>query len=246
MKKPHMALALMEMPRMVMEVGSLMLSAPWLRGLPKGDGHAVMIIPGFLGDDRLNRSLVRYLTHLGYSAAGWGMGPNLGPNYFAVDELKDRVTNLAKEGDGTITLIGHSLGGLYAREIARMQPDNVRQVISLGSPFGKGSEQGSNAQGMFDRINPRVNGSSQLNDSHKDLALAPPVPTTSIYTKSDGVVNWRTNIQFPNHPRVQNIEVIGSHSGLTLNPAVWYLLAHRLQHTRDDWQPLKSRLFHHH
>ncbi len=241
-----MALAMMEMPRMFMELGSLMLSAPWLRNLPKGDGHAVMIIPGFLGNDRLNHSLVKYLKHLGYSAAGWEMGRNLGPDHFSVDELKERVTNLANTGDGTISLIGHSLGGLYAREIARMQPYNVRQVISLGSPFGKGSEQGSNARGMFNRVNPGINQHSLFNDGHNELAQAPPVPTTSIYTKSDGVVNWRTNIQLPNHPNVQNIEVFGSHSGLSLNPAVWYLLANRLQHTRDNWQPFKSNLFNHH
>ena len=246
MKKPHMALALMEMPRMVMELGSLMLSVPWLRKLPKGDGHAVMIIPGFLGNDRLNHALVRYLKHLGYSAAGWGMGRNLGPDHFAVDELKDRVTHLAETGDGSITLIGHSLGGLYAREIARMQPDNVRQVISLGTPFAKGSGQGSIVRGLFDRVNPGTNRNSLFNNRWNEFAEAPPVPTTSIYTKSDGVVNWRSNIQLPNHPRVQNIEVLGSHSGLTLNPAVWYLLADRLQYTRDNWQPLKSKLFNHH
>jgi pimeloyl-ACP methyl ester carboxylesterase len=246
MKKPHIALAMMEMPSMVMELGSLMLSAPWLRSLPKGDGHAVMIIPGFLGNDRLNHSLVRYLKHLGYNAAGWGMGRNLGPDHFAVDELKGRVTNHAETGDGTITLIGHSLGGLCAREIARMYPDNVRQVISLGTPFGKGSKKGSNAKGMFDRVNPGTKENSMFNDGWNKFAKAPPVPTTSIYTKSDGVVNWRTNIQHANHPMVQNIEVLGSHSGLTLNPAVWYLLADRLQYTRDNWEPIQSRLFNHH
>ena len=162
-----------------------------------------MFIPGFLGNDRLNNTLVKYLKHLGYRAKGWGMGRNLGPDHFAIDELKDRVTNLANTGDGTITLIGHSLGGLYAREIARMQPDNVRQVISLGSPFSKGSDQGSNARGMFDRINPGKNGNSYLNEGQNDFATAPPVPTTSIYTKSDGVVNWRTNIQLPNFFNVQ-------------------------------------------
>jgi pimeloyl-ACP methyl ester carboxylesterase len=246
MKKPHIALALMEMPRLVMELGSLMFSAPWLRRLPKGDGHAVMIIPGFLGNDRLNHSLVRYLKHLGYNAAGWGMGRNLGPDHFAIDELKDRVTDLANTTNGTITLIGHSLGGLYAREIARMQPDNVRQVISLGTPFGKGSKKGSNAKGMFDRVNPGTKKNSLFNDGWNKFAEAPPVPTTSIYTKSDGVVNWRTNIQHANHPKVQNIEVLGSHSGLTLNPAVWYLLALRLQQPHDNWQPLKSKLFNQH
>jgi pimeloyl-ACP methyl ester carboxylesterase len=245
MKKPHMALAMMEMPRLVMELGSLKLSEPWLRKLPKGDGHGIMVIPGFLGDDRLNRSLVRFLVHLGYNASGWGMGVNFGPDHFVIDELIERMSRHAEQADGTITLIGHSLGGLYARELARMQPDKVRQVISLGSPFATGSDQGSNARGMYDRLNPSSHEGSHLMKGKQEFALAPPVPTTSIYTKTDGVVNWRSNIQIANHQKVQNIEVFGSHSGLTLNPAVWYLLAQRLQHTRDDWQPFKSKLFRH-
>ena len=80
----------------------------------------------------------------------------------------------------------------------------------------------------------------------KDLATAPPVPTTSIYTKGDGVVNWRTSIQNEDHPQTQNIEVIGSHCGLTLNPAVWYLITDRLHQQANDWQLFESRLFHHH
>ena len=246
MNRPHWALALAEAPRVAMEAASLMLGAPWLTQLPKGDGHAVMIIPGFLGGDQLNRSLLSFLKHLGYNAAGWGMGRNFGPDHFRVEDLAARVTKHAAKGDGTITLIGHSLGGIYAREIARMQPENVRQVITLGSPFGKGRTRGSNAGRLFDRLNPGTNGQSSLDDGEDEYALAPPVPTTSIYTKSDGVVNWRTNIQSQNHPQIQNIKVHGSHSGLTLNPAVWYLLADRLKHTRRSWQPVKSRLFHHH
>ena len=246
MNRPHWTLALAESPRVAMEAASLMLGAPWLTRLPKGDGHAVMIIPGFLGGDSLNRSLLGFLKHLGYNAVGWGMGRNLGPDHFLVEDLAARVAEHAKGGDGTITLIGHSLGGMYAREIARMQPENVRQVISLGSPFGKGRDQGSNAGPLFDRLNPEVNGQSKPHDGEDEFALAPPVPTTSIYTKSDGVVNWRTNIQSQNHPQVQNIEVLGSHCGLTLNPAVWYVLSDRLQHTRKSWQPLKSRLVNHH
>ena len=244
MKSPHWTLAMAEAPRMAIEIGSLMFSAPWLSQLPKGDGHSVMIIPGFMGNDSLNRSLIKFLNYLGYQAAGWGMGRNYGPAHFSVDELEARVTKHAKQGDGSVTLIGHSLGGFYAREIARMQPSKVRQVISLGTPFADDRNQGSNASGFFNRLNPGINAPSQ--DQKTAFSEAPPVPTTSIYTKSDGVVNWRTNIQSKNHHQVQNIEVIGSHSGLTLNPAVWYLLADRLQHTRDSWQPIKSRLFRHH
>jgi pimeloyl-ACP methyl ester carboxylesterase len=230
----------------MMEFAGLLMSKSLLDKLPRGDGHGVMVIPGFMSDDPFNQSLVNFLNGLGYRASGWQMGRNLGPSSFSVDDLKVKLERLGNAGRGKVSLIGHSLGGIYAREIARMEPDFIRQVISLGTPFGEGRDTGSNASRLYQQLNPNDNSDLDLQAQQEELALAPPVPTTSIYTKTDGVVNWRTSIQGRDHHQTQNIEVLGSHCGLTLNPAVWYLVADRLRLDASSWQPFESRLFNHH
>ncbi|MFK8048108.1 MAG: alpha/beta hydrolase [Halioglobus sp.] len=247
MNPPHLALALSEAPRVLIEAGILAVVKKRLaKKLPRGDGHGVMVIPGFMGDDPLNQSLVDFLNGLGYRASGWQMGRNLGPGSFSEDDLQAKIERLGRAGGGKISLIGHSLGGIYAREIARRNPEIVRQVISLGSPFGEGRDAGSNASRLYRKLNPKDDTDPERLALQKVLAKAPPVPTTSIYTKADGVVNWRTSIQKKNHRKVQNIQVIGSHCGLTLNPAVWYLLANRLPQKESNWAPFESSIFKHH
>lgn len=243
MKPPHWSLALTEAPRALAEIAGLSLSKPLLSKLPSGDGHGVMVIPGFMGDDPYNQSLVDFLKELGYEASGWNMGRNLGPNSFSIDALRENLEELIQVGGGKVSLIGHSLGGIYAREIARMEPSVIRQVISLGTPFGEGRDSGSNASRLYKKLNPDDQSDLELRAQQEELATAPPVPTTSIYTKGDGVVNWRTTVQGKSHHQVQNIEVLGSHCGLTVNPVVWYLLANRLSLHADHWQPFQSPLF---
>ena len=244
MKPPHWSLALTEAPRALTEFGAqVLLRRVLLSKLPRGDGHGVMVIPGFMGDDSLNRSLVDFLNKLGYRASGWQMGRNLGLGSISLDDLRAKLERLERASGGKVSLIGHSLGGIYAREIARMQPHTIRQVISLGSPFGDGRDSGSHASRLHQMLNPDIQVDPNLLRLRDGLAIAPPVPTTSIYSKSDGVVNWRTAIQNKGHHQTQNIQVFGSHCGLTLNPAVWYLVADRLLHDETSWQPFKSVLF---
>jgi pimeloyl-ACP methyl ester carboxylesterase len=245
-KPPHWSLALSEAPRTALEFASLKLCKSLLHNLPPGDGHGVMVLPGFMSDDPFNEPLVRFLNKLGYRASGWQLGRNFGPGSFSADDLRVKLDRLVRAGRGKVTLIGHSLGGIYAREIARDEPETIRQVISLGTPFGEGRETGSNASRLYNKLNPTATVDPELHAQRENLAIAPPVPTTSIYTRGDGVVNWRTSIQNPDHQQTQNIEVVGSHCGLTVNPAVWYLLANRLRHDQTSWQPFESRLFNHH
>ena len=224
MKPPHWLLALSDAPRALIDAGFLQVAAPLLHRLPPGNGQAVMVIPGFMGDDRGNMPLIRFLQRLGYNASGWGQGRNLGPSRFSDENLRTELSALAGSSGGPVTLVGHSLGGIYAREIARMEPDNIRQVITLGSPFGPGRDTGSHASRMYKRLNPNAD----PRDDDNALATPPPVRTTAIYTKADGVVNWRTSVQEGNHGHVHNIEVLGSHIGLNLNAAVWYWVAKKL------------------
>ena len=116
MKPPNMFLALSDAPRALADVAFLNMAAPLLRKLPRTKRpHGVMVIPGFLGDDAGNRPLIRFLRHLGYTASGWQQGRNLGPESFTEDSLREAMEPLIEAGNGKLSLVGHSLGGIYAR-----------------------------------------------------------------------------------------------------------------------------------
>jgi pimeloyl-ACP methyl ester carboxylesterase len=234
---PSALLALTEAHRAVVEVVSLRLTRRLLNKAPRGDGHPVMVLPGFLGADGYNAGFRRYLTGLGYAVHGWGLGRNLGPREGVLESLEARMTFLSERYDGPISLVGHSLGGIFARELARQFPDRVRQVISLGSPFGEGRMIASYPARLFTALNPP----DELPIDEGILHLAPPVPTTAIYSRGDGVVNWQTTLQRDGHARTQNIEVRGSHCGMTFNPAIWYLVADRLAQPLNGWKPFERR-----
>ena len=233
---PSLWLSLTEVHRAAAEILSLGLSRRMLERLaPSGDGHPVMVLPGFFGSDAYNTALRRFLARRGYAVHGWGQGVNLGPRDGVLEDLQERFLDLAARYDEPLTLIGHSLGGIFAREIAREYPDKVRHVISLGSPFGEGRMSGSIPARLFSALNPP----EELPVEQETLADPPPVPTTAIYSRGDGIVNWRTTLQEAGHDRTQSIRVRGSHCGMTLNPAIWYLVAECLAHDTGNWQPFR-------
>ncbi|MFT4769122.1 MAG: pimeloyl-ACP methyl ester carboxylesterase [Glaciecola sp.] len=232
---PAAWLALTEPQRVALEVVSLASVRRLLNNLAPGDGHPVMVLPGFLGSDAYNASLRRFLSGLGYKVHGWGQGRNLGPRGNALESLMERVAMLSERYGEPLSLVGHSLGGIFARELAREEPARVRQVITLGSPFGRGRHSASYPARLFEALNPTDDLPVALDDLHR----APPVPTTAVYSKGDGIVNWRTafqNLDFA-HGSTQNIQVRGSHCGMTFNPTVRYVIADRLRQAMDDWQP---------
>ena len=225
MKPPNLLLALSDAPRALTDAIFLKIATPLLRKLPPTQRpQSVMVIPGFLGDDRGNRPLIEFLRHLGHTAVGWDQGRNMGTQSFDEGGLRKSMASLIAAGNGKITLVGHSLGGIYAREIARSEPDSIEQVITLGSPFGRGRQNASHANRLYQRLNPQPD----ERGNEDTLATPPPVPTTAIYTKADGVVNWRTSVQAGSNHHVHNIEVLGSHIGLNVNAAVWYWIAKKL------------------
>lgn len=235
---PAAWLALTEPQRVVLELASLASVKRLLEKLPPGDGHPVMVLPGFMGSDAYNASLRRFLRKLGYKVHGWGQGRNLGPRDSALESLLQRVSDFGDIYGEPLSLVGHSLGGIFAREIAREAPALVRQVITLGSPFGRGRHSGSYPAKLFDALNPADDLPVALDDLHR----APPVPTTAVYSKGDGIVNWRTSLQSLDfaHGITQNIQVRGSHCGMTLNPVVWYVIADRLRQSLDAWEPFSA------
>jgi len=234
---PSAWLALTEGHRAVIDMISLRMSRKALASVPNGDGHAVMVLPGFMGGDGYNGALRRFLSKRNYGVHGWGLGRNLGPREGVLEAMSNRLEDLYDEYGGPVSLVGHSLGGIYARELARSMPDKVRQVISLGSPFGEGRMGASYPGKLFAAMNPM----DELPLDQDILPIAPPVPTTAVYSHGDGVVNWQTAVQHNGHEQTQNIRVRGSHCGMTLNPTVWFLVAERLAQSEGDWKPFVSR-----
>lgn len=235
--RPSRVLAALEL-RALGEMSSFALSAPALAAmLPRGERRPVLVLPGFLADDSSTRAMRRLLGHLGHDVHAWKQGRNIGPSNEIIDGMVRRVDRL-HQAHGPIDIVGWSLGGIYAREIARLAPDVVRQVITMGSPFQTTGSHESNASGAFRALQNR-------HDPHFEQHRVPswardpiPVWTTSIYTKTDGIVHWSQCLNV-HHPHTENIEVRGSHCGLGFNPAAMWIIADRLAQPSDQWQRFK-------
>ena len=219
-----------------MEMTSLAYLWPMLASEPRGDGHPVMVLPGFTAGDQSTLVLRRLLTRLNYNAIPWQLGQNTG-SYEIQDRLLARFEELVGEQDEKITLIGQSLGGVFARILATRWPERVRQVITLGSPFASASTDSTNA--LVGQLFRYLSGMSE--DEMRDQMLefpsqALPVPSTAIYSKTDGVVHWSTCLEYAGE-QAENVEVLGSHSGMGFNPMVLHVIADRLAQAEGRWAP---------
>ena len=225
------------------ELASFIALRPALNALPKGDGHGVLVLPGFLAGDRSTGAIRSLLKSLGYQAAGWNLGRNIHITDERVEAMTARIAEVSEETGGKISIIGWSLGGVLARELAKAMPDHVRQVISLGSPIANDPGSHTSVHRLFKYFNGE-RPEPQRDGNFENLADAPPVPTTSILTKGDGVVHWRGSVQHP-HPdtegQTENIEVIASHIGLGVNPTVMMAIADRLAQPEGEWKPFEAK-----
>lgn len=221
--------------RGVWEFGSVLPTWPLLQRAPKGDGHAVIVFPGLSANDASTAPLRHYLSSLGYETEGWGQGLNFGPRAGVLEAAKARVKAAATRSKGPVSLVGWSLGGIYAREIAKELPELVRGVITLGTPFA-GPPKSTNAWRLYELVSQR---NIDREREKFDLPVAPPLPTTSIFSKTDGIVSWQGSIQsaVEGHAQTENIEVIASHFGIGLNPSAWWAVADRLAQAQGDWKP---------
>ena len=205
--------------------------------LPQGDNHPVLVFPGFLASSRSTVPLRKYLADLGYRSHRWKLGYNMGYSYKLHYGMRDRVTELFERYGEKVSLVGWSLGGVYARELAREMPDIVRQVISMGSPF-RGHPSSSNVHKIFNMFTEVPY--DELPESFlQDMAHPPPVPTTALYTRGDGVVAWQSTVELSDREDVENIHVGGAHLGLGFNPRTLYVLADRLAQPEGKWRPFK-------
>lgn len=207
------------------------------RFLPQGDNHPVLVFPGFLSSSRATHPLRKYLADLGYRSHRWKLGYNMGYSFKLHYGMRDRVTELVERYGEKISLVGWSLGGVYARELAREMPDIVRQVITMGSPF-RGHPSSSNVHKIFNMFS-EVSYEEMPESFLQHMAHAPPVPTTALYTRGDGVVAWQSTVEVSDRYDVENIHVGGAHLGLGFNPRVLLALADRLALPEGQWRPFK-------
>jgi len=209
--------------------------------LPQGDNHPVLVLPGFLASSRSTRPLRNFIADLGYRAHRWKLGYNMGYSFKLHYGMRDRVTELVDRYGEKISLVGWSLGGVYARELAREMPDIVRQVVSMGSPF-RGHPESSNVHRIFNLIS-EVPYKDIPESFLQHMAHAPPVPTTALYTRGDGVVAWQSTVELSERHDVENIHVGGAHLGLGFNPRALLAIADRLAQPEGQWQPFRPRLW---
>ncbi|MEM9036344.1 MAG: alpha/beta hydrolase [Actinomycetota bacterium] len=240
-RPPRLRLRLMEQGALF-EIGGLLAASPALRLIGRGDRHPVLVLPGFTASDLSTAPLRATIRGQGYWAHGWRLGRNIGPTSRIVDGLFERLEAIHGRHGRPVSLVGWSLGGIYARHLARTHPEMVRQIISLGSPFRMVEGDRSAAQPIWDSV-------SHLHDSELDLLAETEdertpleVPATAIYTRTDGVVRWYTCIERPGRMS-ESIEVFGSHSGLGVNPAVVWAVLDRLSQPEDGWRHFQAPWF---
>ena len=237
-RPPSRLLTLAEPGRAFGELASFYALRPLLSSLPRGDGHGVLVLPGFMASDYSTAPLRSLLSDLGYDAAGWNLGRNVRIDNARIEAMMCCVEELHERTAGKVSIVGWSLGGVFARELAKMAPEKVRGVISLGSPIS--DDRGhTNAARLFEYLNGKEPEPMQGGNFRK-LAEAPPVPTTSILTRTDGVVHWRGSVQCGDREDCENIEVLASHCGLGVNPAAVYAIADRLAQAEGAWKPFRA------
>jgi pimeloyl-ACP methyl ester carboxylesterase len=237
LSSPSLGLLVTEPLRGALEYGRMHLMRR--DHLPTGDGHAVVLFPGLGTDRRFMSPLKDHCQQLGYACYDWTRGFNFGPEgdvEYWLTELAAEVRNLIRGHQQSVSLIGWSLGGIYAREIAKVLTKRIRQVITLGSPFA--GIDATRATWLYRLVN--GSGVPARKAFAQALKSPPPVPTSSIYSRSDGVVAWKSCREVSG-PRAENIEVVSSHLGLVCHPTVFTVIADRLAQRPGQWSPWRDR-----
>jgi pimeloyl-ACP methyl ester carboxylesterase len=237
---PQPLLTLLE-GRIAFEFAGLLLALPWLKEAPAGDGHPVLLLPGFGASDTSMEPLRLFLKTRGYEVETWGFGRNLGFNRKFANGIEQKVRYMHhRSGGRKVSLVGWSLGGVFAYYAARMAPECVRTAIALGSPL------------RFDPDRPPPPGMRALYrafaapfspETHtararsKSMRGPPPVPSTCIYSETDALVGPEQATLDGDPADHENIRIPGSHLGLGLNPIVMWIVADRLAQAEGEWRP---------
>jgi len=218
------------------EFGASLAALPILMSAPRGDGHPVLVFPGLAASDLSTGPLRGYLKDRNYAPHRWQLGRNFGPRPGVLAGCEQLVHKLHERYGRKVSLIGWSLGGIYARETAKQVADKVRSVITLGTPFA-GHPRATNAWQLYEFV------SGEHVDNRRDwdeIKRAPPVPTTSIYSRTDGIVAWQSCVE-PRGPQSESVEVGTSHCGMGHHPAALLVIANRLAQPDGAWRHFEPR-----
>lgn len=217
--------------RAALSYGRYLLRGLGHNKLPRGQGEPVLVLPGFAASDVTTRPLRRSLSKLNYRVYGWAQGTNLGLKQRGRELLVAHLQAIAEWHGQPVNLVGWSLGGVFARELARAHPQQVQQVFSLGSPIS-GHPNANNVTTVFSLFNPKARQEPDM-EAFRKRAVAPPVPCTAIYTRQDGIVAWPCSRE-AQADNTENVEVTGTHVGLPWNPQVLAVIADRLAQPRKS------------
>jgi pimeloyl-ACP methyl ester carboxylesterase len=228
---PGLLLKMLE-ARAFFEHSATVAMMPLWGAAPRGDGHPVLVLPGLAAGDASTALMRRFLQSRGFAPSGWGQGLNLGLREGVIEHAHQRLRELWVQHGRPVSLVGWSLGGLYARELAKHSPDMVRLVITLGSPFS-GHPRETNAWRLYEFASGHK---LDWHDFHGPLRAPPPAPTTSIWSPTDGIVAWRCSLE-THQVLAENIVVESSHLGLGAHPAALYAIADRLAQPEGHWEP---------
>ena len=208
------------------------------KGIPKGQRQAILLIPGFTAGDWTFSTMSRWLQQIGYRTHLSGINVNVGCPQRKVERMLDRLENISKDAGGRIAIIGHSLGGLVGCALARQRPDLVRHVIAIGSPLRSGWQAVTPdvrpalfaIHSFFQKFieTPQGCGTERctcnFSKEAKGTQLPPSVRFTSIYSRHDGIVDWR----FATTENGDSYEVDGLHTDLVVNVEVYRILSNVL------------------
>jgi len=238
-KPPRTLYTLIE-GRALLEMALLPALYPLLRNTPHGDGHPVLLVPGFTAGDSTLVGLSAFLRSRGYHVETWGFGQNTGFKLKFSQALEQKVRFMHHKHQRKVSLVGWSLGGVYAFYTAHCAPECIRSVVSLGSPLRFGVDNFKTplmVKAIYRYLAHPMGPVAHLaNVRAKVLRAPPPVPSTCIFSMTDGVVPPESAQIETDDAQHENIWVPGSHVGLGFNPAVMWILANRLAQHEGRWE----------
>ena len=229
MKRPSLLYFFLEFPRGIWRMLTSLRFLLTGKSVKKGVGKPVLVLPGFFNTDSITFFLRKYLNRSGFRAFGWGLGLNTG-SMKNLTLLSEKVQKIYREEGQKVTLIGFSLGGVYARELAKMHPEMVSGLFTMGSPFRR-LDAPNNAKWLFELLrffNPKKKTPNRNSEFFEKIALPASVPTVAFFSKTDGVVAWEACLEEPEDELHENMEIKSSHFGLTLHKEVFRTIGNRM------------------
>ncbi len=224
MTKPSLLLYLTEIPRAIYQYFRGLLYLKKNKFLEVKKNEIVLVIPGLLGTDWSTKLLRKHLSNQGYDSRGWELGRNY-VRFTSLKTLQNNIAELSKLYNKKVKLVGWSMGGIFARELAKSIPEFISKVITIGSPYAN-IEAPNNARWVYDFLNKPDNVDPEI---ISNLHIPAKVPTISFYSKSDGIVSWEACMEPQKNELYKNIEINTCHFGMGMNPDVFTQVAKELE-----------------